>query len=87
MRLADSSVRLEVQLVLAPYRGINKPPAEPVVMILRQRYRFSDHAAMAELADAQDLGSCGNTVQVQILLAAPARPRTLETSSDSRFFI
>ena len=27
-------MHLEVQLVLAPYRGNNKPPAEPVVMIV-----------------------------------------------------
>ena len=29
------------------------------------------HADMAELADAQDLGSCGNTVEVRVLLSAP----------------
>ena len=28
-------------------------------------------AGVAELADAQDLGSCGNTVQVQVLSPAP----------------
>ena len=32
-------------------------------------------AAVAELADAQDLGSCGNTVQVQVLSAAPLKRR------------
>ena len=31
--LAHYSVHLEVRLVKAPYRGINKLPAEPVVMI------------------------------------------------------
>ena len=31
--LADFSVHLKVRLVQAPYRGINKLPAEPVVMI------------------------------------------------------
>ena len=29
------------------------------------------YAGVAELADAQDLGSCGNTVQVQVLSPAP----------------
>lgn len=33
MRLADLSVRLKTLQVKAPYRGINKLPAEPVVMI------------------------------------------------------
>ena len=32
--LAHFSVHLEVRLVKAPYRGINKLPAEPVVMII-----------------------------------------------------
>ena len=35
--LADFSVHLEVRLVQAPYRGINKLPAEPVVLILEEK--------------------------------------------------
>ena len=31
----------------------------------------AQYAGVAELADAQDLGSCGNTVQVQVLSPAP----------------
>ena len=37
----------------------------------REMYNDKKDAGMAELADAQDLGSCGNTVQVQVLLPAP----------------
>ena len=36
--LAHYSVHLEVRLVKAPYRGINKLPAEPVVMIYTMIY-------------------------------------------------
>ncbi len=35
MQLADSSIRLKTLQVMAPYRGINKLPAQPVVMIIR----------------------------------------------------
>ena len=41
---------------------------------------------MAELADAQDLGSCAFGVQVQALLPAPKK-REVKPFFTSRFFI
>ena len=38
--MADLSVRLKTLQVKAPYRGINKLPAEPVVMIIKQEISF-----------------------------------------------
>ena len=38
-------------------------------------------AGVAELADAQDLGSCGNTVQVQVLSPAPNKDYNFDTIS------
>lgn len=35
VQLVDFSIRLETLQVGAPSRGINKPPAEPVVMIAK----------------------------------------------------
>ena len=43
---------------------------------------FAEYADMAELADALDLGSSGNPMQVQVLLSAP-----LKSSILSGFFI
>ena len=42
---------------------------------------------MAELADAQDLGSCGNTVQVRVLLSAPSDNPLLPGRQRGFFFL
>ena len=44
------------------------------------------YAGMAELADAQDLGSCAFGVQVQALLPAPKK-REVKPFFTARFFI
>ena len=42
------------------------------------QFRKLAHAGVAELADAQDLGSCGVTpVEVQVLSPAPTFPGSL----------
>ena len=41
---------------------------------------------MAELADVPDLGSGGNTVQVQVLLSAPEMDALLPKKAKVRFF-
>ena len=54
MRLADFSVRLKTWQVKAPYRGISKPPAKPVVMIIWGKRNDSNVITMALSDDRGD---------------------------------
>ena len=50
--------------------------------IIRQDENIIEYADMAELADAPDLGSGGNPVQVQVLLSAAWNRAVLQKLHD-----
>ena len=63
---------------------VNLPSQTSMVRIHPHPPRVPPSAGMAELADAQDSGSCeGFFMQVQVLFPAPNK----EAASDGRFFV